>query len=118
MASHTWHIGLGSGRASVRSGVRALLAALVLGAAGCNALDDLIDVEAPDRIVGDILETPDNALVLMAGEGETNKWGVSLYYYATMFFIASVCWLFIEPRQVIVYAPEDLRRLREQGVLE
>jgi MFS transporter, ACS family, glucarate transporter len=54
-------------------------------------------------------------LVRAAGEGETTKWSVSLYYYATMFFIASACWLFIEPRRVIVYAPADRERLRAEG---
>ncbi len=48
---------------------------------------------------------------------EEEKLSVSLYYYSTMFFIASVCWLFINPRQVIVYAPEDKQRLQAEGAL-
>ena len=56
------------------------------------------------------------ALVLLAG-GEEMKWDVSLYYYATMFFIASVCWFFINPRRVIVYTPADRNRLQAEGVL-
>src|SRR5262249_48979721 len=44
-------------------------------------------------------------------------WTVSLYYGSGMFFIASLIWLFIEPRQVIVYAPEDRQRLEAEGVL-
>jgi MFS family permease len=58
------------------------------------------------------------ALVFLTGGGDQNKWRVSLYYYATMFFIASVCWLFIDPRRVIVYTPEDHKRLRVEGALE
>jgi len=42
---------------------------------------------------------------------------VGLYYYAGMFLVASVCWLFINPRRVIVYAPADRKRLEEAGVL-
>ena len=57
------------------------------------------------------------ALVLLAG-GEEMKWDVSLYYYATMFFIASVLWFFINPRRVIVYAPEDRARLQMAGAIE
>lgn len=34
---------------------------------GCNALDNLINVEAADRIVAEVLETPANAPTLMAG---------------------------------------------------
>jgi MFS family permease len=58
------------------------------------------------------------ALVRLTGDADSNKWSVSLYYYATMFFIAAVCWLFINPRHVIVYSPEDRQRLRAEGVLE
>jgi len=44
-------------------------------------------------------------------------WSVSLYYYAMMFYLASFCWLFVNPRRVIVYAPEDKARLESEGVL-
>ncbi|HEV2992061.1 MAG TPA: hypothetical protein VG759_26730 [Candidatus Angelobacter sp.] len=30
----------------------------------------------------------------------------SQYYYVAMFFIASVAWMFVKPRHVIVYSPE------------
>lgn len=50
--------------------------------------------------------------VSVAGES------VGLYYYAAMFFIASVCWLVINPRRVIVYAPADRERLQREGVLD
>jgi hypothetical protein len=29
---------------------------------------------------------------------------VSLYFYAAMFFVAAICWLFVDPRRVIVYS--------------
>lgn len=57
-------------------------------------------------------------LVLVSGLGTTGKWGISLYYYAAMFFIASVCWFFINPRRVIVYKPDDKQRLQAEGMLE
>jgi hypothetical protein len=38
-------------------------------------------------------------------------------YSAVMFFLAAGCWLFINPRRVIVYGPEDRARLRHEGVL-
>jgi hypothetical protein len=43
-----------------------LLLGVVL-VAGCSTLDSLIDVDAADRIVGETLETPENAPVLIAG---------------------------------------------------
>jgi MFS family permease len=46
-----------------------------------------------------------------AGTSGKPNWSMSLFYYAVMFFIASVCWLFIDPRRVIVYAPADHQRL-------
>lgn len=49
----------------------------------------------------------------LAGKGE---WGWALVYSAGMFFVASACWLFIEPRQVVVYTPEDRRRLGLDGI--
>jgi hypothetical protein len=30
-----------------------------------------------------------------------------------MFFLAAIGWLFIDPRRVIVYGPEEWRKLRE-----
>jgi hypothetical protein len=35
-----------------------------------------------------------------------------------MFFTASVCWLFINPRKVIVYSQADREQLKAQGILE
>ena len=53
----------------------------------------------------------------MDAVGQNLKMSVSLYYYSTMFFIASICWLFINPKRVIVYKPADHARLRAEGVL-
>jgi ACS family glucarate transporter-like MFS transporter len=47
----------------------------------------------------------------------TGEYAVSLYYYSTMFLIASVCWLFINPTRVIVYSPADRERLERAGLL-
>jgi MFS transporter, ACS family, glucarate transporter len=57
------------------------------------------------------------AIVHRTGGGEGSKLSVSLFYYSAMFFIASLCWLFINPRRVIVYTPADRQRLQETGVL-
>jgi ACS family glucarate transporter-like MFS transporter len=50
----------------------------------------------------------------LANEG---RWELALAFSATMFAIASVCWLFINPMRVIVYAPADKKRLEQEGVL-
>ncbi len=50
----------------------------------------------------------------LANEGRGE---LALAFSASTFAIASVCWLFINPRRVIVYSPEDRRQLQEQGVL-
>lgn len=47
----------------------------------------------------------------------TTTLSVSLFYYSLMFFIASICWLFINPRQIIVYAPDDKDRLERDGII-
>ena len=46
------------------------------------------------------------------------SWKPALVYSAAMFFTASLCWLFINPRRVIVYDDADRRRLRELGALD
>jgi nitrate/nitrite transporter NarK len=56
-------------------------------------------------------------LVILNGGDASNKWGVSLYYYGAMFVIAACCWAFINPKRVIVYTPDDRRRLEAAGVL-
>jgi MFS transporter, ACS family, glucarate transporter len=50
-------------------------------------------------------------------DGVTENWTAAIAFYAVMFGIACVCWLFIDPRRVIVYAPHDQERLRAEGVL-
>src|SRR5262249_26117976 len=58
------------------------------------------------------------ALVVLTGAGQARQWGVALHYYAAMSSIASLCWVFINPRHVSVYAQEDRRRLRAEGALD
>jgi MFS family permease len=68
--------------------------------------------------LGTVVTPPIVAHLVVAAEARgVSGWSVSLYYYATMFFIASVCWFFINPRKVIVYRPEDRQRLEASGVL-
>jgi predicted MFS family arabinose efflux permease len=50
-------------------------------------------------------------LVVRSGLSKDEGWYIGLYYYAGMFFIAATCWAFINPRRVIVYAPDDARRV-------
>jgi MFS family permease len=57
-------------------------------------------------------------LARTAGTDDVPNWSVSLYYYAGMFFVASFCWLLINPRRVIVYHPGDHARLKAEGMLE
>jgi MFS family permease len=49
--------------------------------------------------------------------GAGGDWRVALVFSATLFFIASICWLFINPRNVVVYSPADRDALRAQGLL-
>jgi len=42
-------------------------------------------------------------LVLWAGTPGHPTWRISLFYYAAMFFLASLSWIFVNPRRVIVY---------------
>src|SRR5260370_42259069 len=50
----------------------------------------------------------------LANEG---RWELALAFSASTFAIASLCWLFINPRRVIVYSPDDRRLLQGQRVL-
>ena len=71
-------------------------------------------------VVSPLLVTTLVTLATVVEPGATGgaaKWAVSLYYYAAMFFVAAFCWLFINPRRVIVYAPADRERLQTAGVL-
>jgi MFS transporter, ACS family, glucarate transporter len=50
-------------------------------------------------------------------DGDTENWTAAIAFYAVMFGIACVCWLFINPRRVVVYSPEDRERLKAEGIL-
>lgn len=52
-------------------------------------------------------------LATLAGTPGRPSWKVSLYFYAAMFFIAAICWMFVDPRRVIVYSPADQSQLAE-----
>jgi hypothetical protein len=66
--------------------------------------------------LGTVVSAPVVAwLATRAGTAAKPEWGESLPFYATMFFVSSACWLFIDPRRVIVYEAADRRRLSEQG---
>jgi ACS family glucarate transporter-like MFS transporter len=57
------------------------------------------------------------ALAYSLDGGKTRNWSAMIPFYAAMFGIAAVCWLFIEPRRVIVYSPTDQERLKAEGIL-
>ena len=69
----------------------------------------------------------DVGLVFGVGEGDffssvffsspsfLDNWKAALYYSGAMFLVSAACWALIDPRQVIVYAPADRRRLAEEG---
>jgi nitrate/nitrite transporter NarK len=71
-----------------------------------NSIGNLGTVVSPPVVAG---------LATLAGTVEKPDWSVALLYNASMFFIASVCWLAIDPRRVIVYAPADHQRVFERG---
>jgi hypothetical protein len=60
-------------------------------------IDDLRDLarRRVPRIVFDYIDG--------GADGEI-IWKVSLYFYAAMFFVAAISWLFVDPQRVIVYA--------------
>ncbi len=62
-----------------------------------NTLGNLGQVVTPPLVVW---------LAILLGQGGRPSWKMSLYYYAAMYLIASVCWLFVDPRKPIVYADE------------
>jgi MFS family permease len=55
--------------------------------------------------------------LIVATLAEDDHWELALAFSACTFAVASVCWLFINPRRTVVYAPADRQRLLEQGVL-
>jgi MFS transporter, ACS family, glucarate transporter len=54
-------------------------------------------------------------LARRTGTSGADNWKAALYYSAAMFLATAVCWVLIDPRRVIVYAPEDRERLRLEG---
>jgi ACS family glucarate transporter-like MFS transporter len=42
-------------------------------------------------------------LAALAGTHGQPRWGVSLYFYAAMFFISALSWILVDPTRVIVY---------------
>jgi MFS transporter, ACS family, glucarate transporter len=55
--------------------------------------------------LGQVVSVPVVAwLATRAGTPSRPIWKVSLYFYAAMFFVAAISWLFVDPRRVIVYA--------------
>ena len=78
--------GFRNSRSRYAPGVRrvALLAAtLPLLVTGCGFLDDLVGVDVPDRVVGETLETPVNAPVMMAGAVGDFECALAMYVLAT-----------------------------------
>jgi MFS transporter, ACS family, glucarate transporter len=54
--------------------------------------------------MGQVVTVPVVAhLAVWAGTPGQPSWTITLYYYAAMFFIASIAWTFVDPRRVIVY---------------
>lgn len=55
---------------------------------------------------------------VVAHYAKQERWDFALYFSASMFFTACVCWLFINPRKVIVYDADARVQLKAQGVLD
>jgi ACS family glucarate transporter-like MFS transporter len=47
-------------------------------------------------------------LATSGGAGQPTRWDLALVYSSTMFFIAALGWLFINPKRVIVYKTDDV----------
>jgi MFS transporter, ACS family, glucarate transporter len=55
--------------------------------------------------LGQVISVPIVAwLAVASGTHGQPRWGVSLLYYASMFFIAALSWIVVDPTRVIVYA--------------
>ncbi len=68
--------------------------------------------------LGQVVSPPIVAwMAVWAGAAGHPSWKATLYYYAAMFFIASLAWLLVNPRKVIVYSEADQQRLRAEGRL-
>lgn len=55
---------------------------------------------------------------IVAYLAKRGDWHLALVFSACMFFLACVCWLFINPRHVIVYGEADHAKLRAEGIIE
>jgi ACS family glucarate transporter-like MFS transporter len=73
-----------------------------------NSLGNLGQVVAPPLVA---------RLAVLAGTPGQPSWKATLYFYAAMFFVASISWLFVNPRKVIVYSEADQQRLHAEGRL-
>ena len=49
--------------------------------------------------------------------GKDGDWRIALVVSAVLFFLASACWLFIDPRKIVVYTEADREALRAKGVI-
>ena len=56
-------------------------------------------------------------LAILFGTRAHPNWNISLPYNAAMFFIAAVCFLFVDPRRTVVYSAQDRERLEAEGSL-
>jgi nitrate/nitrite transporter NarK len=63
-----------------------------------NSIGNLGQVVTPPLVV---------KLALVAGHAGHPSWKMTLYYYAAMYLVAAVCWLFVDPRKPIVYAGDQ-----------
>ncbi|MGO9643000.1 MAG: MFS transporter [Candidatus Acidiferrales bacterium] len=56
-------------------------------------------------------------LAILFGTRAHPNWNVSLPYNAATFFIAAVCFVFVDPRRTVVYSDADRQRLEAEGML-
>jgi MFS family permease len=61
---------------------------------------------------------PQAAIAAGVGHHVRFHWEVALLCSGVLFLMASVCWLFINPKRVIVYSPQDTARLQAEGILQ
>jgi MFS family permease len=55
--------------------------------------------------------------IIVAHVAGDDNWQFALVYSSCMFFAAAAGWAFINPKRVIVYSPEDRRRLLAEGTV-
>ena len=88
-----------------------LVPLFALSLASCDILDDLISVEAPDRIQAEALEQPGNALTLLAGMIGDFECSFGHYVSFGSTFVEELQWsLGVES-----WRPIDARELEESG---